>query len=111
MFTTDDPLGRRVGLTSRTWNIHIIKGHPELNKQHVQVQKTIEAPEFILPNEKDENRENYLRLCNLPGTGCLSILKVVVDFSSSTGDVVTAYPITGTQTQASTKRGVIYERP
>lgn len=111
MFATTDPLGRNITLTTKTWNIHIVPGHNELYKQEKVVQRTVEDPEVILLNETNEQRQNYFRLCRLPGTDCISILKVVVDFSSSTGDVTTAYSMVSTGSQALTKRGVIYERP
>lgn len=111
MFTSTDPLGRKVSLTTKTWNIHIMPQHTELYKQERLVQRTIEDPEIILKHEKIENRENYYRLCSLPGVNCASILKVIVEHSTDTSDIITAYAITSTNTQALNKRGVVYERP
>lgn len=111
MFTTKDPLGRDVVLRAKTWNVHIINRHTEMQKQESLVKKTIEHPKFILPDIHSDTRQNYFEICHFPVHGCLSLLKVVVDFSASTGDVITAYPIMSTQAKAITKRGVIYERP
>ncbi len=111
MFETTDPLGRKVKLETKTWNIHIVPSHNELYKQDALVKKTIEDPKFILVDKDSQSRQNYFDLCNIPKDNSLSILKVVVDFTNSTGDVMTAYTIKSTPTQATTKRGVIYERP
>ncbi|HBC94324.1 MAG TPA: hypothetical protein DCZ10_15855 [Pelotomaculum sp.] len=111
MFTTKDPLGRNVVLKASTWNVHIVKGHNEMYKQENLVRKVIERPAFILKDRDSDDRDNYFDLCHHPKNGSLSILKVVVEFSDSTGDVVTAYPIKNTITQATTVRGVVYERP
>ncbi|WP_459910136.1 hypothetical protein [Desulfotomaculum defluvii] len=114
MFSTTDPLGREIRLESRTWNKHIITSHPEMYKQEALVKKVIENPKYILKDKtKPDTRDNYFELCNHPSDGSLSIMKVVVDFSTGTGDVTTSYPIKSTTTQATTfnGRGVKYERP
>lgn len=111
MFTTKDPLGRDVVLQAKTWNNHIVKGHNEMFKQDALVKKVIENPAFILKDKDNEQRDNYFDLCHHPKDGSLSVLKVVVDFNESIGDINTAYPTKNLLTQATTKRGVIYERP
>lgn len=111
MFTTQDPRGQGLSLQKKTWNRHICTGHPELYGRHDLVQRVVENPKFILVNDKNDQKCDYFELCNVPNNGSLSILKVVVDFSSGTGDIITAYPIKNTLTQAITKEGVLYERP
>jgi len=112
MFTTKDPLGRNIQLDIKTWNVHIVPGHNELYKQDSLVKKIIEDPKFIL-RDKDRNTvENYVDICHLPkGDGSLSILKICIEFSSSTGDVSTAYTTKNMVSQLTTGKGVVYERP
>ncbi|MDD2496757.1 MAG: hypothetical protein PHT78_03060 [Desulfitobacteriaceae bacterium] len=113
IFETVDPLGRTVVLDSVTWNKHVLPYHNELYRQEALVQKVIEQPAFILKDknhEGHEGRENYFELCNITHDGSLSILKVVVDYTTSTGDIVTAYTIKNTLTQATiVKGGIVYE--
>lgn len=111
MFTTRDPLGRDVNLQAKTWNVHITPYHKELYRQEALVRRAIENPKYILQDIYDMYRNNYYELCHFPQYGHLSVLKIVVDFTASTGDVVTAYPIINTQAQAITRKGVVYERP
>ena len=112
MFTTQDPRGQGLGLQKNTWNRHICTGHPELHGYLDLVKKTVENPAYILVNDRNDKRNDYFNLCNVPNNGSLSMLKVVVDFSSGTGDIITAYPIKSTTTQAVViKGGVLYERP
>lgn len=110
IFKTSDPIDREIKLKTETWNIHITHGHNELYKQEGLVKKIIENPAYILKDKDFKERENYYDLCNFHD-GSLSILKVVVDFSTSTGNIVTAYPIKQTHSQAVIiKGGVVYER-
>ena len=112
MFSTQDPRGQEVVLKKNTWNRHICTGHNELFGHDNLVKRTVERPDYILVNDRDATRNDYFNLCNVPNNGSLSILKVVVDFSSGTGDIITAYPIKNTVTQAVViKGGVLYERP
>lgn len=110
MFQVEDPLKRLVILTRKTWNVHIIPYHTEVYGQEAYIKRVIENPAYILKDRDNEDKENYFDLCNLPNDGSLSIIKIVVDFKSGTGDVNTAYSNKSLFTQATTGRGVIYVR-
>lgn len=110
MFHVEDPLKRLVILTRKTWNVHIIPYHTEVYGQESLIKKIIENPVYILKDRDNENRDNYIDLCNLRNDGSLSIIKIVVDFSNGTGEVITAYSNKSLLTQATTGRGVIYDR-
>lgn len=109
MFQVEDPLKRLVILKKKTWNVHIIR-HQEMYRQESLVKKILEDPVYIVKDRDHPNRDDYFDLCNLPNDGSLSLLKVVVQFNNNTGEVVTAYSNKSLLTQATTGRGVIYER-
>lgn len=110
-FSTRDPLDREIVLKTKTWNNHIVPGHPEVAGHLDLIKKTVEDPKYILKDRRRDTRENYLDLCSLPHTQNLQVIKVVVDFSAGIGSIVTAYPTERIRTQASTQRGVVYDRP
>jgi hypothetical protein len=111
MFETTDPRGKKVVLKAKTWNSHIIRNHCEMYNNEKIVQKSIEDPVYILPDKDNNNRETYFNLCKIPANNSLSVLKVVVDFTNSTGNIVTAYPVNNIHTQTTITKGVIiYER-
>lgn len=112
IFATTDPLGRKVVLSGRTWNRHIVTGHPEMSGRENVVKKAVESPEYIIQDPTHSTRQQYIDLIEEPVTNSLAVLKVIVEFSSTTseGTVVTSYSPSILRTQTNYGGGVIYER-
>ncbi|MGL4665961.1 MAG: hypothetical protein ACRCWA_13180, partial [Clostridium butyricum] len=93
IFSTTDPLGRRVLLKQSTWDEHIKDRHDETGIDIIK--KNIENPNCIIENDKtqleDAKRQCYYSF-NTAGTK-LYINKTVVEFKNNnvSGEVVTNY--------------------
>lgn len=93
MFTTTDPLNRKIICTSDTWNNHIVKGHVIMQNNINAVKETIEKPEVIYKSNQSPVRNVYFS--KVPSSTFPKLYtKVVVeiDEASNTGEVVSAWP-------------------
>lgn len=121
IFSTTDPLDRRVTLKQTTWEYKVCNyyntnddrkhgnSHPEMESLLPEVRKSIEQPQFIIQDTKivttedgeeievvNENREEYIRMYFNSGTGELNSIKTIVEYDDkSNGDIVTTHRITG----------------
>jgi hypothetical protein len=57
--TLIDPLGREVVLHDRTWNGHIIKGHPEVDGHRALVEQAVRAPDEVRVSRSDPDCRLY----------------------------------------------------
>lgn len=93
IFSTTDPLGRRVLLKQSTWDDHIKDRHDETGT--INIKQNIENPSCIIENDKtlleDAKRQCYFSFDTTGGR--LHINKTVVEFkeNSEKGEVVTNY--------------------
>ncbi|TEX16551.1 hypothetical protein [Bacillus cereus] len=114
IFTTQDPLGRKVQLKSGTWNFHITGGdhhRTEFAGQEQLIQDIIKDPSFIIDNSDEPNstRQKYIDLAKLPGASTLRSVVVIVDHSNEEcGDIVT---VMGKKNLNQETGGVRYVRP
>jgi len=89
LFSTKDPLGRKVILLEKVWDEHIIIRHPELINQINEVKHTVERPNIISSGRK-ENRDIYFRLGAIKKYPKLYIT-VIVEFTRGIGKIKTAH--------------------
>ena len=94
-----DPFGRNVVATLGRWEEHIEGGHPEVDEHFAAAQSTVEAPEIVTADAKNQTRENFYRRGVLPPPFDRLYLKVCVAYGPGRvlgafliGQVVTAYP-------------------
>jgi hypothetical protein len=59
LFETTNPQGEQTILKKSIWENHILNRHPEMEDKLNYIQKSIEKPDYLLPNEKKEERKNY----------------------------------------------------
>ncbi|WDU82249.1 hypothetical protein [Caloramator sp. Dgby_cultured_2] len=116
IFTTLDPLGRKIKLKENTWTQHIKDRHPEVGYDIIK--SNIEKPRFILPNIKpkedgsneliiDEKRQVYVDLIFVGDK--MYAIKTVVEFENiESGTVVTNY-ILRKPNEIKMEGGVIYD--
>ncbi len=137
MFTTSDPLNRTVTLKTETWNNKIANISGEnINKIHGnshedmvdfldEIQKTIEAPHYILNDlevsgvdsegkeilSPSKTREEYFRIFINNEKACLNSIKTIVEFNDehTHGEIVTSHRMNGKLSRISTKGGVVYD--
>ena len=137
MFTTSDPLNRKITLKTETWNNKIAnitgennnKAHGNSHEDMIpflhEIQKSIENPNFIIkdlkidgidPNGNEiyipsEDREEFFKIFINEEKGCLNGLKTIVEFNEehTRGEIVTTHRMNGKLSKISTKGGVIYD--
>lgn len=92
MFTTTDPLNRKINCSSETWIEHIVDGHIIMTDNLNTVKNTIENPEVIFQSNQTPIRDVYFS--RTKSTYSPLFTKVVVEFSTSSesGDVISAWP-------------------
>jgi hypothetical protein len=98
IFSTTDFFGNLVNLTQGTWDSHITVEHPQMVGYHGIVQDVIEDPEEIRPSTLSDTGIAFI---SAPGIGPRAEgIRVLVNYGdtqyekgSSTGNVMTAYPI------------------
>jgi hypothetical protein len=117
LFTTTDPLGRRVSLKNDTWSAHILTKHDEVTVEVIK--NNIEKPRYICINVKpefdgsdklivDETRYDYIDLI-IGGNARLYALKTIVEFCEpGEGTIVTNYVLRRAN-EIKTTGGVIYD--
>ncbi|MFN8483311.1 MAG: hypothetical protein U0768_09750 [Anaerolineae bacterium] len=86
MFTTTDPQGRIVELTSECYTYHILVEHPDVSDV-IEIEQTIRLPDCIAQDAVDPDRLVYYRMYQRQPQRWM--LKVVTD----QGEVVTAYRV------------------
>lgn len=92
MFTTTDPLNRKINCSSETWSEHIINGHVIMESNLNSVKNTVENPEVIFQSNQTPIRDVYFSRTESSYSPLFT--KVVVEFneSSGTGEIVSAWP-------------------
>lgn len=121
MFSTIDPLDRRVTLKKTTWEYKVFNyhntnddkkhgnSHPEMEPLLQKVKRSIEQPQYIIQDTKivtnddgeeieiiNDKREEYIRMYFNSTTGELNCIKTVVEYNEqSSGDIVTTHRLTG----------------
>ncbi len=96
-----DPWGRRITLSGARWREHILVEHAELAQHLAAIEATLTGPTFLMRDRRRSDRENSYRPNVLPAPLDHLYLKVVVEFpptvpeASTSGIVITAYPIPG----------------
>lgn len=111
VFTTTDPLGRMVQLKQTTWDGHIVGGdhnRVELVGQENVIRGIIEDPSYIVPDPSSASKQRYYDLRHLSTNNKIKPIMVVVDHSTSTGDVCTALVIS--RMTDTGERGITYVR-
>jgi YD repeat-containing protein len=83
--TVTDPDGRAVVLTSDAWG-HIVAQHRELANAQPSVMVAVQEPDHREPDPRPGRERYWLR-----GAGPSRWLRVIVDFSSTPAEVVTAF--------------------
>lgn len=86
MFTTTDPQGRMVELTTDCYTHHILVEHPDMSEVD-EIEKTIKMPDYIAEDAIDPERLVYYRTYQRQPQRWM--IKVVVE----QGEVVTAYRV------------------
>lgn len=119
VFTTTDPLGRKVLLKRDTWLSHIRAKHGEDIITEETIKKNIEDPIYITQNLKpaydgskelviDSRRQDYWDVVR--GNEHFFLLKTIVEFETENeGKVVTTYLLTKMK-EMRTTGGIIYDR-
>ena len=64
---TTDRFGRQVFLAQETYNKHILKQHPEVEKHFSKYVDAVENPDRVVVSETKENAEVHIKLDVLPG--------------------------------------------
>ena len=85
MWETNDPNGRRVVLTRRSWE-HVLVRHPEIEIHFTDVLQAVERPTLHTPGRESHEEWFFLR-----DAGPSRWLHVVVHFVGSEGSVATAF--------------------
>jgi hypothetical protein len=91
-----DVFGRQVVLSSERWENHILRLHPEMSELFVLIEQVLSAPDLVMIDRDDPNRESYY-LLGVAGRDLNRHVKVCVEFPSGgsghqpIGSVVTAY--------------------
>jgi len=86
VFTTTDPQGRPVELTTRSYTDHILVEHPDMSDVD-EIELAIRMPEVIAQDAIDPERTVYYRTYQCRPQRWM--LKVVIE----AGEVVTAYRV------------------
>lgn len=118
IFTTNDPLGRKISLKGDTWGQHIIERH-NMDASIEEIKTNIEHPNYILQNIKrkkdgldefivDEIRQDYVGL--VAKEGRVYIIKTIVEFLSEYEGTVVTNHILWRANEIKTIGGVIYDR-
>lgn len=91
IFSTTNKDGIKVVLDTNTFNKHIVPGHPEMLKNILAMQDSIESPEYIIQSSKNENSLLYITQSSL-STYPKMYIKTVVDHTNPhIGFVKTAF--------------------
>ncbi|NMB07941.1 MAG: hypothetical protein GX981_06115 [Tissierellia bacterium] len=92
MFTTTDPLKRKVTCSASTWFNHIFKGHVIMEDNIDSVKSTIENPDVIYQSSQSPARDVYFSKTEATYNPLLT--KVIVEFNKSgeSGQVISAWP-------------------
>lgn len=135
MFTTSDPLNRKVTLKRETWENKIINttgsnnnkehgnSHEDMASLVGQIKNTIEKPSIIVKDTsilglddngeeiicESANREEYFGIYINTTDSCLNGIKIVVEFNTDIGEVVTTHRMNGKLSKIKVKGGVVYE--
>lgn len=97
LFDTTDNLGRRVYMTTKRWETHVLYDKWWMHEFEQLIHRAVENPSFINYDAKYSNREVFYASGLIPATG--EFLKVVVQFDEpDVGWTVTAYPMTKPKT-------------
>ena len=80
-----DPLGRQLVLSDRTWFGHIVKGHPEIAAHRGLVEQAIDRPDEVRISRSDPDCRLYY------GPGPRASVKMMVVADVVSGIVKTAH--------------------
>lgn len=92
MFSTTDPLDRKIVCKSETWNNHIVAGHVIMDGNLKSVKNTIEKPDVIYQSSQTPIRDVYFSKTD--STYYPLFTKVIVQFNESgdSGEIISAWP-------------------
>lgn len=117
IFTTTDPLNRKIILKNDTWEQHIKDRHGETGI--IQIKSNIENPRYILQNIKqkgegnlelivDYTRQDYIDLIIVEDK--MHVIKTIVQFDTENEGFVVTNHILRKAIEIKTWGGVIYDR-
>ena len=86
IFKVTDKTGRKIRLTKRQWT-HIVDKHPDMAGKQEEIMKTLEIPEFILPEKFNEKMQNYYKY----NKSQKEYLLVVVKYLNGDGFIATSF--------------------
>lgn len=110
IFTTIDPLQRKVVLERDTFEGHIMIDHPEMKTRIPIIRQTIRDPDYIFTSTLRADRDIYIKLGGVPDFPELGS-KAIVEFSSSTfGRIVSSW-LVKEPSRSDISGGMRYEKP
>lgn len=118
IFSTDDPLGRRVILKKGTWDYKLILNRPEIELYLDDIKVLVQDPYYIVKDFTEtetgekvvhSTREEYFDFIPSRQSTGFVILKTVVDHNTDPGEIVTAH-ISSKTRGFTTEGGVIHVR-
>ena len=92
IFETTDPLGSKVVLSQTQWQSHLINNHTVMKGNEQAIKEAIEDPEAIFKSNSEPNTEVYFGLSTSATYGQRNFTKVIVDFTTPTGYIISAWP-------------------
>jgi len=90
IFKTADHTGKVIILTEKTFNAHILPGHPEMSGNENAIQETIENPEYVILSSVDDKSHIYVAKSSNSSYPNIYI-KTIVTSSGKTGYVKTSF--------------------
>jgi hypothetical protein len=91
VFETTDKFGKRIVLTSETYNNHILVGHPEMKGNANAMQDTVENPKWIVESKQNPSRWLYIGKSESANYPMVNIKTVVDHSSTDVGYVITGF--------------------
>jgi len=96
VFTVTDPRGYVVTLTDPCWRDHILAQHPIMAGRKDEVQRTLEAPDYIYTSKMKRTSHLYFQEIGTTPTGTLYVMVVVeMRRRAKRGFVQTAFLVEG----------------
>ncbi|MCF8010932.1 MAG: hypothetical protein K9L17_10375 [Clostridiales bacterium] len=98
IFSSTDPMHRKVILKEHTWNNKILQDHPEVEPYINEIKSLMTCPYYILrdlhevePGNKEVHptREEYIDLIRSKTKPNMILLRAIVDHVTNPGEVVT----------------------
>lgn len=88
LFQTKDPQERTIVCTEERWNDHVLSQRPWMEFWVDDVKLAVEKPIYICSAADNDKREVFYYI----PAPTSKYLRVVVQFDSDQGEVITAYP-------------------